>query len=48
LVSGQRFSFLSLIFSLAFIFQSCDKQEQIIGVDPALSQFIDAYTSGLI
>ena len=48
LVSGQRFSLLFLIFSLVFIFQSCDKKEKIIGVDPAFSQFIDAYTSGLI
>ena len=41
------------IFSLLFLFatlflQSCDKKDKLIKVDPAFSQYIDGYTSGII
>ncbi|MBS1495930.1 MAG: hypothetical protein JSU03_07790 [Bacteroidetes bacterium] len=37
-----------LIILSAFIFTSCNKKEGWIEVDPAFSQFIDAYTTGVV
>ncbi|MEO7049223.1 MAG: hypothetical protein ABI091_28215, partial [Ferruginibacter sp.] len=47
-VNNPRFTFLFFVFSFAMILQSCENKEKIIGVDPAFSQYIDAYTSGII
>ncbi|MEO6134659.1 MAG: hypothetical protein ABIP35_05870, partial [Ginsengibacter sp.] len=41
------------LFSILFVFstlffQACNKKEKLISVDPAFSQYIDGYTSGII
>ena len=49
---AEKFSatFRSTLSCLAVIllFYSCNKKDQWIDVDPAFSQFIDAYTTGVI
>ncbi|MEP6596917.1 MAG: hypothetical protein ABJA71_13275, partial [Ginsengibacter sp.] len=44
----QRLFQLCFIISSSLIFQDCNKKDKWIGVDPAYSQYIDAYTSGII
>ncbi len=39
--------FFTILASL-FIFQACNKDKKLIEVDPSFSQYIDAYTSGII
>ena len=42
---------VTVVFSIIFfalIFSSCNKEKKWIDVDPAFSQYIDAYTSGVV
>jgi alpha-2-macroglobulin len=47
MVSNNRI-FLFIVLALIFAFTSCTKNKQWTEVDPAFSQYIDAYTAGMV